>query len=451
MREAWRLIPTFCLMVVILVAPFAGTLSIYRTAMFALMAHTLACCWSRRPALARGVGKVLVLGTLFTAWSLLAACFGIDPAYSIRRWQSEHLYAFLFFAAILINPCGLRVNFLIWSGIASVGFIALGMAMDPFAMGEFVATSKKSFKILQVAYTKGFSSDIIWITSHLILVYWIAMAAVLRGGLRRPAFYGGLAAAIAGCWVVGSTYQIMPFFIIATMTMTFICLILREHFGRRGIWAALLVIVATGAALGYRDVALHPEKKIFPGIAQLLSTGKTKNAHIQSRINGIRWAVSKCGERPWLGWGPGREILRKVEPSVFDITERDTANNPEDHPPIGHLHCQFPDLLIRVGIPGLALYLLFLASVYLQAWRSRPWQPKSAQNPAACFQLAAAVGMAFMLARLLTETYPASSVAAQYWMVLALVARNWRTYKDSETLANGVDDPLLVSHAERGT
>jgi len=415
----WDLLPTLCLVVAIIVPPFAGTLAFYRTAVFLLIAHTAISISVAPRKIPRPLLVTLGLGGAFTAWSLLSAIFGIDPGYSKGRWLSEHFFVFLFFCAIVLNPHRFKLAPVLWAGILSTLFIALGVMIDPFASGELLPPSADYAKLWKVAYMKGFSSDITWITSHLILVEWFGMVAFLVNSPRRPLFWGGILSTVASLWVVTQTFQVMVFFVVFVSLFVFVSLWVWKMHGRRGVWAIVLLLAVLIGGFAYRDLVLYPEKKTFEGIQQLLSTGKTENLHIQSRLNGIAWALKKCHERPLLGWGPGREILRKVDPHVFDVTEEEVLKNLATHPPIGHLHNQFADLLIRIGIPGLLAYILFLASILIQDIRSRPWRADWLKNPGAGLQLGAFIATFFALVRLMTETYPASSVGLQYWMVLA--------------------------------
>ena len=417
----WEFLPSLFLFVLIVAPPFAGTISLYRSAMFLLIAHTaLSLCLS--PVhISRSLGIILVLGAAFTAWSLLSAIAGVDSHYSRGKWMSEHLYVFLFFAAAALNPNRFCLPLILWAGILSALLIALGVFLDPFALDSVQIPPDSQLKLWKVAYLKGFSSDITWITSHMMLVHWIGMTAILLNTPRRPLFYGGLLSTFAGLWVVAQTFQVMAFFIVFVSTFVFLSVWIWKKYGRRGFWAIVIFLVAGAGCFAYRDLVMHPEKKTFRGILQLVRTGKTDNMHIQSRLNGIRWALEKCRERPFLGWGPGREILRKVEPQTFNINEAQIID-PSRHPPLGHLHDQYADLLIRVGIPGLAAYLLFLGAILARGFRGHPWREDWRKKPGAGFQLGALIAMSFELLRLLTETYPASSVGLQYWMVLAFAA-----------------------------
>ena len=143
LKEAWGLIPTLCLCLAILAPPFAGSVTLYEAAMFLLVGHTVVACCLRPPKLSRSLKIILALGGFFTLWSLLSAFFGIDAKYSFRRWESEHLYVFLFFCAIALNPEPLRVRWLLWAGIASTLLIALGMFMDPYASGRVIVPGRK--------------------------------------------------------------------------------------------------------------------------------------------------------------------------------------------------------------------------------------------------------------------------------------------------------------------
>ena len=418
----WEFLPSLFLFVMIVAPPFAGTIGLYRSAMFLLIAHTVFSLCRNPVKVPRSLGIVLALGTAFTAWSLVSAEFGIDPSYSLPRWFSEHLFVFLCFCGVTLNPYRYRLKMILWAGILSTLCIAIGVMIDPFSAKSVPIPPEAMLKLWKVAYMKGFSSDITWITSHMMLVHWIGMVAILLNSPRQLLFYGGLLSTFAGLWTVTQTFQIMAFFIVFVSTFVFLSIWIWKKYGRRGCWVIALFLVAGVACFAYRDLVVHPEKKTFHGILQLLRTGKTNNLHIQSRINGICWALKKCRERPLLGWGPGREILRKVEPKLFDVTEAAVALDAANHPPIGHLHNQYADLLIRVGIPGLAAYLLFLGAILARGFRQHPLRQDWGKYPGAAFQLGALISMMFALTRLLTETYPASSVGLQYWMVLAFAA-----------------------------
>ncbi len=428
-NEFWKLLPSFCLLIVIIAPPFAGTISLYRAAMFILIGHTLVSCILKCPTLSRPLWIILLWGGGFTFWSLLSAIHGIDPRYSLSRWESEHLYGYLFFCAIVLNPCGYSVPLILWGGILSIGCIALGMEIDWSALDQPSREFLKNLKLDEVMYRKlykaahvgGFSTDITWLTGHLIFLQWLGLAAVWTSHWRSARFWGGITAGAAGIWVVMQTFQVAAFLVVYVTSFVFLCLWLLKNFGKRGVWLTVGMIAIMASGVAYRDFVLHPEKQAFEGISEFVKSGKTENLHLQSRLNGIRWAVNKCKERPWLGWGPGREILRKVEPQTFDINEAQ-VKDPSRHPPLGHLHNQFADLLIRTGIPGLSLYVGFLLAIVVGGIRSSLWKADWLKRPGAPIQLAALLCVVFATFRLLAETYPASSIGAQYWMVLGFAA-----------------------------
>ena len=427
--EFWKLLPSLCLFIVIVAPPFAGTISLYRAAMFALMGHTLVSCFQKRPSISRRLWIILSLGGAFTFWSLLSAIYGIDPRYSLSRWESEHLYGYLFFCAIVLNPCGYSVPLVLWGGILSIGCIALGLEIDWRGLEQPSRELLKHLNLDDVMYRKlykaahvgGFTTDITWLTGHLMMVQWLGLAAVWTSHWRSFRFWGGLAAAAAGIWVVMQTFQVAAFLVVYLATFIFLCLWLLKNAGKRGVWLTIGMTAIMTSGVAYRDFVVHPEKKAFEGVNDFLKSGKSENLHLQSRLNGIRWALNKCKERPWLGWGPGRDVLRRVEPQTFDINEAQIINL-SWHPPLGHLHNQFADLLIRTGIPGLGLYTGFLLVIVACGIRLSLWKANWLKRAGAPIQLAAQLCVIFITIRLLAETYPASSVGAQYWMVLAFAA-----------------------------
>src|SRR5262245_33019861 len=119
----WKFLPSLCLLLLVVVPPFSGTLSFYRCAVFALIAVPAVSLILKPASPSRTVMTALFLGGAFTLWALIAAWFGIDRAYSLKRWLGEHLIVFLLFAAILLNRHPLHLRLILWAGILSTLFI----------------------------------------------------------------------------------------------------------------------------------------------------------------------------------------------------------------------------------------------------------------------------------------------------------------------------------------
>ncbi|MBV9463406.1 MAG: O-antigen ligase family protein, partial [Verrucomicrobiae bacterium] len=241
-------------------------------------------------------------------------------------------------------------------------------------------------------------------------------------------------------WVVLQTFQVAVFVIVVGLTFVFTIYGLAQWRGRRvWLWLPLWVGVLI-AALWARDTFLYPNKKIFHGVGETLSSGASSNAHIQTRLNGIRWAIRKSSERPWFGFGPGRDILRRVDPANFDVPD-DGAIDFTKHTPIGHLHNQYADLLVRVGWVGLVLYLAFLATVLIGAAKEKLWRASWTANAGSAWRACAATALAFALVRFCAETYPASSVGIQYWLLIAFAALPASAWTDRWRISESTREP----------
>jgi len=127
-----------------------------------------------------------------------------------------------------------------------------------------------------------------------------------------------------------------------------------------------------------------------------------------SLVNDTRLAlwpeiVERIRERPLTGYGFGRGLLRG--PLETEFRELD--------PMLWHAHNIFLEQLIQLGVPGLALFLLLLAAILREGWRTT----LGASDFHAACGIALIAVVAGMLVRNMTDTLFVRQNALLFWGV----------------------------------
>lgn len=125
--------------------------------------------------------------------------------------------------------------------------------------------------------------------------------------------------------------------------------------------------------------------------------------------------VERIGERPLLGYGFGRGMLRDSLQQEFGTMDTH----------LWHAHNLFLEALLQLGVPGLLLLLLLLGAIAREGWRLA----RDSDYGAAACGIALLGVFAGMLARNMTDTLLVRQNALLFWGVVGLLlglGTRWR-------------------------
>jgi len=338
------------------------------------------------------------------AWAALSLAWSLDPERTLKEWRNEVFYAGAGFWVCYIGSQARNAAGVFLPAVAAAAVTACVIALRDFARGA-------------QDYAGGWhggagdhSSALLVLAPCTVMAAWYMNRA---GAARWQATTPWLVAAL----LLTSSYYTLSRTVwaglVAEALLIGALLIRRSHalekvaFGTGKKIAASIVavlIVATGLAL---MLHVHDQREAAVDPASLTR---------DSRLEVWREAVGWVAEKPLVGYGFGRGILRKEL-----RTELHGSNN------LWHAHSYFLDALLQIGMPGLLLFLLLLAATVREGWRlSR--DPDYGVSACGIALLGVVAGT---VVRNMTDTLLVRQNALLYWgvvgMLLGLSARASRT------------------------
>ncbi|HLX24950.1 MAG TPA: O-antigen ligase family protein [Usitatibacter sp.] len=333
---------TACAAAFLLVAPFPSSAG-WRV--FFILVALLALGWqafregipmrlSRVPnALKLGAGLWIALCVLSLAWS-------VDADYTLAELRREIVYGGITF---LVFFAGTReaAQLQLWVRVLFVGALAL-------ALGEWIHfLFPNGMRASTFSMGPGpFSTHVAILAPLLVLFAWRAPVGLgwsNRGMLALGA--ATLCAGIAGdsrfLWVALTASTIVAFWTFQANAPANHPARLRVRRALFGILLLLPVFMAGSAEY---------KTRFYPNAASTLESIALDERPLIWRI-----AAGKIVERPVLGHGYGREIVRGDFRAALAAAGQPT--------PYFHGHNVFIDAMIQLGVVGLAAFLAFLASL----------------------------------------------------------------------------------------
>ena len=281
------------------VLPITHTVAIRTVALGLVMACAGYVWWRERPPLPP---RSLLIA--MAAWAGVAAAtllWTIDFEYSQGEFRNEVLYtlaAFLAFYAL--TPDEGRWRWWVRVLVLSAALIAV------YAFVNFIRYWDW--------YTRAYVGDRNAFSTYATLVTPVLLSVVLdRGSATKWRIAGGVALALTlGAGALTQNRMMWLALLIAALVLMAARLRWRSATARTRA-AALAAVLALGVAGGAQLAAVSGQKTLAPRGAEL-STQIERDPRRQI------WAysVERVAERPWLGYGYGRGILRKDFRAKFE-------------------------------------------------------------------------------------------------------------------------------------
>ena len=278
----------------------------------------------------------LPLRGAWVVWAGIAAlsvALARDPRLSLAEFRHEIVYAFAAFATWY--ALARRYHGAPWLGrtVAAVAIATLALGTAVFGSGG-------------PWFDLGDYGDVGSLSTFLVLVLPVLLLLALRSPPRSAARQGAVALA-AGCLAAGFlTLNRMFWFAAAAEIAIFSLFSMRYWVTRhRALWMGGVIAIVVGLALV--EVLQASQSRIAlsaPG------TGVWEFLAEDPRGDLWRFAVARIAEHPWIGAGLGKWSMREV----FDAHFHD--------PLLLHAHNLFLDRALETGLPGLAAFVVLLAS-----------------------------------------------------------------------------------------
>jgi O-antigen ligase len=190
----------------------------------------------------------------------------------------------------------------------------------------------------------------------------------------------------------------------------------------RTVWLALAAQLLAGAFLLALRANNGSRRRVLAGgifaiAVATASVAMTAHVQLKREAGGARavmqdprlalWVevAGSIGERPWLGYGFGRGMLR--------TSLREELKEAQ----LWHAHNLFLDAALQVGLPGVLLLLALLAATVREGWRMTR-EPSPASVACGVALITVVVGM---LARNMTDTLLVRQNALLYWGVMGVL------------------------------
>jgi hypothetical protein len=384
----------------LLVAPFPSSAG-WRA--FFLLAGAIAIAWHawrtrERPGLARVPRAFAWAALAWIALCIVSLAWSVDPGYTLAELRRESLYGALAFALLFEatrTPRQLHVQI----AMLLLGGIVLGV------------TEWLRFLLPGVQWARDvsmgpgpYSTQVVLLAPLLVLLAWRPPVGLGRSIAITLAV--GAALAVAG--IAGDSRILWVALLVSGLTA--FALFWRDtpadHPGRATARRTLLVALLVLPAL--MVVATEYKLRYYPRAASTVESLSSDERPLIWKI-----ALEFAAERPWLGYGYGREILGKR----FNA-ELANANLGQ---PYNHGHNVVLDTELQMGVPGVLAFALLmgtLAAAFLAALKREGGAPL------------AIVGMATLVGyftKTLTDDFFFRPSSLVFWaiagMLLGLAAR----------------------------
>ena len=322
-------------------APFEGSAGLRAAA---LIIAAVAIAWRRnaRPAFQAAPKAVLAA---YCAWALLACAslaWSIQPNLTLGELRAEILYGSLALGVFYLAAFEDASRWRAWRLALLVGSLAF------FATLVLQETLSIQLTRQTVLEQRGpWSTQLVLVAPLLFALGWPP-----PWGDSRPVWLQAAALALLlwASWQTGNRIMWVAFGAQLLLAMALWRTVSAmqatrvRDLRRLSIAAVLVVATAFGASL------VEHNERYFGAQAPLVTS-------LERDLRPKIWsaAVRAAGDAPWLGHGFGREIVADVfvplTPSV------------SDHPQLRHAHNVFLDLVLQLGLVGLAVFVAMLLAL----------------------------------------------------------------------------------------
>ena len=283
------------------VLPITHTVAIRTIALGLLVLCAGYVWWRERPPLSSR--SLLIAMAAWGGVAITSLLWSIEFEYSQGEVRNEVVYPLLaFFAFYALTPDEARWR--LWVRLLTVSAALIAI----YAFANFLQSA--------TWYTRAYVGDRNAYSTYATLVAPVLLAAALD---RGPPSGWRVTAGVALVLTLGAgaltQNRIMWFaLVIAALVLLAVRFRWRAATGSARM-AAVAAVLALAAAGGLQIAAVSGQKTLAPGGA-----GATVAAQLDNdpRMKIWRYSVERIAERPWLGYGYGRGILRKDFRAKFE-------------------------------------------------------------------------------------------------------------------------------------
>ena len=334
----------------LLVAPFPSSAG-WRV--FFLLSALGALSWQawRREQpldLARIPRAFAIAACAWIALCIASLAWSVDAGYTLAELRREILYGAMAFLAFFVGtrtPAHLHLGIAILFG----GAFLLGI-------GEWLRFLLPGVKWARdVSMGPGpFSTHVVLLAPLLVLVVWRPPVGLARGA----AFTLGLGAMLVVAGVAGDS-RILWVALLVSALIAFATFWMATPANQPGRVPAQRTLLIALALLPLLMVAATEYKlRYYPQAASTIESFSLDERPLIWRV-----ATSFAAERPWLGYGYGREII-----GARMRQELTRAGQPK---PYNHGHNVFLDAALQMGVLGFAAFTLLTAALVAAFLRAR--------------------------------------------------------------------------------
>jgi O-antigen ligase len=239
-----------------------------------------------------------------------------------------------------------RVKALSWDEAAGLlQGLRSGLGLRPIAFGQYAATALLGVVLLAPRVYRGARQRLPGVWPGVVAAAWLLLAIALLQGV--------IVAQSRGIWLICAVL----FPVLLLMQWREHCTAVRQ----RGS-VVLLAMLTAGVLVIYSnsDVIMSRFALDKTTYARLWAGDFARIDYepIQSRLRMIQLGLQWWWERPWLGWGPGATpylLLATGDPILVQYND---------------LHNGYVEMLVRLGLAGLAPLVLVVCGVFLALWRA---------------------------------------------------------------------------------
>lgn len=340
---------------------------------------------------------------LWGAWALLSLAWSMEPDRTMKEWRNEVFYAGAGLWVCYVGAQARNAGRIFLSIVAAAGLFACLMALRDFSRGP---------ERYEAGWHGGPGDHS---SALLVLMPCVAMAGWYALRARRPRWMLACIAALA-LLLFASAYTTLSRTIWLGFAIEFLLLgalhVLRGHTAsdtrlnaKRAAAAGTLALAAV-AGCGAMMMSIQADRQALGG---------ARAFNQDTRVALWPEIGARIGERPVLGYGFGRGMLRDALQADFKTLD----------PHLWHAHNLFLEALLQVGIPGLALLLVLLGAIVREGWR----MVRAADDTAAACGIALLGVVAGMLVRNMTDFLLVRQNALLFWgvvgVLMAFGARSW--------------------------
>ena len=292
------------------------------------------------------------------AWSacvLASAAWSFDPAFSLREVKLELLLGLMIFALAYSQSATEQRTRLLLRAVALAVIVTAVLAFY-----RIVIVGVPSYHWDEVNDPWGWQQGFVTYSTYLVLAFPLLLGLLWQASKMDRLL--AAAAVLCALWAGWATQNRMVWVSLAAVAMVGGGLWYIQAFWRlRWRFAPLMLLggVMAGLVAVFSQVTENrPANALAPTAVSGLQAAVQTLEHSERFIIWHYW-LSRVPEHLWLGVGWGRDLPHRVYPK------------PPEWPVLffAHAHNVFIDVLLQLGVIGLTLFIILLASVARRFWQ----------------------------------------------------------------------------------